>query len=607
MSNSISGTTSRSAHAIVDALLAGLPIPPPLKATKQSAGVASALVQQTPSKSITSTTVLPEPTVPTATPARQKTTVRPSLASLPSIQFGGTTATATRQVEAQTASTPPPTGNPAAFISEMQRNQQAGEQAAKRTAEQPQAIEAGVKPGTVDPESRVLLEQISEDFIMLTGKESYAYHIESGDLMGKESLIHYCEEQYGTVLVANSKGEWERKSSGELWWGWRDHSRRRRRRVVLVPTLKAEDEGNRQVFNLWYQRKRTMCPPAMNANHSDILPLVNHLMYISDNDQVVVSYFMNWLAQLYQFPDSKIPSAILFYSRKTGVGKSLLHKLLAAVFGPSMVGNCSGKALTKSFDDVTEHKRLLFVNEVAGSERVDWYENFKNLVSEEETSFEGKGRAARDIVNITHYIITTNHKDALPLAQGDRRIAVFKCEAEPKHPDYYVELRAWMEGPGPALLAGVLAQWKFTEGWNPYAPVPQTAAAKALQNVSQGALFLNLTEMLEARLPPFHRKAFTTNGVSQYLRVGEDKAALWGCKTSSDAVGKALGKMGLEPWVGKVEFTASKKGGARAAVYLLDECDEWWQNLSPRDRGIYLEGNGTVTLVQSHPSGVDHE
>ncbi|MFP3380771.1 hypothetical protein SB767_31085, partial [Bacillus sp. SIMBA_069] len=89
---------------------------------------------------------------------------------------------------------------------------------------------------------------------------------------------------------------------------------------------------------LWHQRKKTMVPPKLDATLEDIKPLTDHLMYLADGDEVVVMYFLNWLATLHQRPEIKIPSAILFYSKLGGVGKSMLHKLLAAVFGPCMVG-----------------------------------------------------------------------------------------------------------------------------------------------------------------------------------------------------------------------------------------------------------------------------
>lgn len=459
----------------------------------------------------------------------------------------------------------------------------------------------------IDTESREILRYISQDFVLLgaQGKE-VAYHIESGDMLNQKFFVKYCTKHYGDITIVNADGKEERAASGAIWWTWNDPMQRVVRRLVMEPTSKSEEEDNPEVFNLWYQRKKTMVAPDMTATFEDIKPLTDHLMYISDGDRVVVMFFLNWLATLYLRPDIKIPSGILMYSKKNGVGKSMLWHLLAAVFGPIMVGSCSGRALTKSFDDVTEHKRILMINEMARSEKADGYENFKNMISEEQVSFEGKGRAARDIVNITHYIVTTNNLDALPLMQGDRRIAVFMCNAEPKSDDYYTRLRAWMENEGPALVAGVLAQWKFDADWNPYAPVPQTEAAKTLQNASQGTLYIKLLEMKEARQPPFDKDAFTADQIAAVLEKS-DKAKLWGCAVTSPAVGKALGKMGWEPWKGKVKYSHAKNS-APVQVYLMTPGDDWWWSKSPEARGAYLEGVGNLSLVQDQSGEVvNHE
>ncbi|BBU44949.1 hypothetical protein PPTS312_28640 [Pseudomonas putida] len=460
----------------------------------------------------------------------------------------------------------------------------------------------------IDPESREILRYISQDFVMLTANgDERAYHIASGDVFGKNGFIKYCSKHYGDLTITKADGSEERQPSGLIWWTWNDPLQRVARRIVMEPTSKLEHECNPEVFNLWYERKKDMCPPDMTATPESIKPLTDHLMYISDGDHVVVRYFMHWLAQLYQTPEIKIPSAFLFYSREQGVGKSTLYNLLSKVFGWSMVGNVSGRALTKGFDDAMEHKRLLVINEATRSDRADWYENFKNMISEGQTSFEGKGRPAKDIRNITHFVITTNHRDALPLAQGDRRIAVFQCEADRKPPEYYVKLLEWMDGPGPALVAGVLATWKFDADWNPYAPVPQTEAAKALQGISQGTLYVKLLEMREASVPPFNRGAVTADQIASLL-LGERKHELWGCAVTYPAVGKALNKMGWKPWEGKVEYPGGKSGGARVSVYLTTPTDDWWRGMSPKDRGTFLKSDKCVFPVQDQPCEVaNHE
>lgn len=371
----------------------------------------------------------------------------------------------------------------------------------------------------IDAESREILRYISEDFVMLTaGTKELAYHVESGDTIGMKGFIKYCAKHYGDLTVINADGKEERVASGAIWWTWNDPMQRVARRLVMEPTSKSEAEDNPEVFNLWHQRKKGMVPPKLDATINDIVPLLNHLMYISDGDQVVVMYFMNWLATLYQNPDIKIPTGILMYSRVGGVGKSMMYKLLSKIFAKTMVGNCSGRALSKSFDDVTEHKRILVINEMARTEKADGYENFKNMISEEDTSFEGKGRAAKDIRNITHYIVTTNNLGALPLMQGDRRIAVFTCNAERQPDTYYRDLHAWIEGPGPALVAGMLAQWDL-RGFDPYAPVPQTEAARAMQKESRGLLTMLIEELIEERRPPFDKDFGSTMDLTMQLNT----------------------------------------------------------------------------------------
>ncbi|MCE7761082.1 hypothetical protein GQL56_00380 [Pseudomonas putida] len=465
------------------------------------------------------------------------------------------------------------------------------QQASVHSVKTPPASGKGL---SIDPESREILRHISEDFVLLTsGGKEMALHIASGDMMGRNGFTKYCSKHYGELTIITPDGKEERQPSGAIWWGWNDPLQRVVRRLIMVPTRKSEAEDNPEVFNLWHQRKKEMVVPDMSATLDDVAILVNHLMYISDGDKVVVWYFLNWLATLYQRPEIKIPSAFLMYSKHGGVGKSMLHKLLAAVFGPSMVGNCSGRALTKSFDDVTEHKRLLVINEVARSEKVDGYENLKNMVSEEQVSFEGKGRAAKDIVNITHFLITTNNLDALPLMQGDRRIAVFKCDA-PRKPDaYYRELLSWMTGVGPALLGGVLAQWKFDADWDPYAPVPQTTATTALQTAAQGELYGVVIEMIEQRRCPFDKDIIVVGEAATQL----NNLGLALTKPANiTSMGKVLKSLFGEP----IPLRILRQDNGKSMpinVYLIRNAEQW-KAASAEQRSHHLENGMRVFPIQ---------
>ncbi|MBP2083526.1 MULTISPECIES: primase-helicase family protein [Pseudomonas] len=599
--NSISGTSSASLRAVnadIELLSQGVDL---RLVAKQSAGVASVLVEQTPSKSITSTAVLPEPTVPPAASVHQGTPVPPSLASLLNVQFGGNTATAARQVEAQTASTPPPADG-IILSGATLRQATIGEQALLDSMAQaasdfngldPRTMEVEAKRNGISPDSWPLLEEVSRQFVMLTaGKAFCAYERDTGIEHSEAGFSQLVRKRLGHLTVVDDEGKEQQGQLGKVWWYGDFHHKRVVTSVVMEPTeLSAVDDAERSPnkLNRWHALKATMATPTQSAALEDIQILLDHLMYLSDGDQVGVLYFLNWLAQLYQTPGIKIPSAVLMYSEFGGVGKSMLYTLLSRVFGSPMVACCKGRDLQKGFDDVVEHKRLVFVNEMARSDKADNYENFKSNVSEPEAAFEGKGRAARHIRNITHFIVTTNHKDALPLMKGDRRICVLMCTAARKPDAYYQKLIPWMENEGPALLAGVLVQWQFPAGWDPYAPVPQTKAARTLQDVAQGELKTLVSAMVEAHEAPFDKDLIKVVDACRMLNA-----------THKDVLARpanltTLGSV-LKDLVG--EPISLRVGTAPPAYFYCLRNAEQWKAASPAQRHDHCHTGKRIFPVQ---------
>lgn len=402
----------------------------------------------------------------------------------------------------------------------------------------------------IDHESREILKYISEDFVMLaSGSKLVAYHIQSGDELAKEGFQKYCAKHYGDVMILmpddkdGKPVDPKRVPAGDIWWEWNDPARRVVRRVVMEPTSLPELDDNPETFNRWHMLKHTMAERNTSATADDIAILANHLMYLSGGDVVGVTYFLCWLAQLYQTPEIKIPTAILLYSKYGRVGKNLLQRLISKVFGKPLVASCTGKVLQSNFMDAIEHKRIIFINELARSEKVDGYENFKSQVSEEDTQFEGKGRASREIRNIAHYIITTNHGDALPLMEKDGRIAVLRCLDPRKDDEYYKELVAWIDGPGAGALAQILATWRFPADWDAYAPTPQTAAARAMQEESRGALVCLLDELIEEGMAPFDKDIGRINDLIPQLDTAYS-ALLRGAKLNNRSLPAALERIG---------------------------------------------------------------
>lgn len=356
------------------------------------------------------------------------------------------------------------------------------------------------------PESVGMAQKMCNEFVMLCGKNAEAYHIKSGDRMGREAHLQHCTGHYGKlefiVTDANGNETIDTIESGKAFWDLNLPWKRIVRRVITDPGAAPDP----QTFNRWDVLKKEMCTPDMAATPNDIGPFLEHMMFISDNDDVGVAYFLNWLAELYQHPAVKIPSAILMYSKRSRMGKTILYEILSRVFAPPMVGcNKGADMFSKWALDIVDGKRLIIWNELPRVDRPDHYENLKNFVSERVLLAEGKNTKHREIANCVHNIITTNNADALPLMNKDGRILVLRCEAERRPDAYYRDLAAWMEGPGPHLLAGVLAKWKFPAGWDPYAPVPQTDAVRRTQREARPAVELFVEDLIERRAAPFDK------------------------------------------------------------------------------------------------------
>lgn len=413
----------------------------------------------------------------------------------------------------------------------------------------------------IDPASIPTLLRISADFVMVTGDGALrVMDRRSGCWMTREGFVQHCAKEYGGVGIYDPSGNLVSKPSGVIWWDWDDPSKRVVQKLIMRPTADADPQGTGE-YNLWYDWKNDMAVPSLSANIESIEILFDHLMYISDNDHEGVLYFLHWLAWLWNHPDTKIPVAIMMYSKHGRVGKSILSKLLSHVFGRKLVKSVEGKVLHKNFMDAVEFKRIMFLNELARQDKQDNYETFKSWISEDTMEFEGKGRASREMDNFVHWIITTNNADCLPLMQGDGRVLVLRTEATRRDNAYYAALAEWIDGPGPELVAGCFYRWVFPDGFDPYAPAPQTRATVLTQHESRGGLACFLEELIAMQRPPFDKDLGRVSSIIEQLDTLYS-ANMRALKANHKTIPAALQSLGHE----HTHVNIVLKNGTRAKV-----------------------------------------
>ncbi len=151
---------------------------------------------------------------------------------------------------------------------------------------------------------------------------------------------------------------------------------------------------------------------------------LKHLHCFTNGRKFVLEHLLSWIAHNVQFPGRKIRHAPLLKG-VDGDGKSIMTNVIRAAMGmrnvssvgPSIIANSGG------FTDWQGGKAVVGIEEImlTGRRRYEIYNMLKEPISNDYITLNRKGNTQLDIRNVTNYIAYTNHSDAIPLTDTDRR------------------------------------------------------------------------------------------------------------------------------------------------------------------------------------------
>lgn len=138
----------------------------------------------------------------------------------------------------------------------------------------------------------------------------------------------------------------------------------------------------------------------------------------------VASQLLGWIAHNVKYPGRKIRWAPIIKGVE-GDGKSIHVSVMRAAMGlrnvrgvgPSVVTNNGG------FNDWAAGSAVVAFEEImiTGRDRYRIYNSVKELITNDVVSINRKGATAIDVLNVTNYLAFSNHSDAIPLGDTDRR------------------------------------------------------------------------------------------------------------------------------------------------------------------------------------------
>ena len=191
----------------------------------------------------------------------------------------------------------------------------------------------------------------------------------------------------------------------------------------LTPIDHAEKYNGRiryvfQGWDLLYAQMDDESSPAL------FLTLMNNIF----PDFTSRKYMIDWIAHIFQFPDSRIVgTCVALISKEQGTGKTTLMDALLSLM------TRYGRKITKpqeelfnNFTNAMEFNILLAIDDSRSDAMRDNYEELKNLITSDEARIRELYVSERQVITNARFLIVSNNMEILKLEENSRRFAVFE-------------------------------------------------------------------------------------------------------------------------------------------------------------------------------------
>ncbi len=358
---------------------------------------------------------------------------------------------------------------------------------------------------------------------------------------------------------------------------WKDSAKRK---TVKTRTFKAgapaicRDPDGLEALNSW--RPITRWDPS-----TDVQPFLDQVAYLF-SEEGERAKFLDWLAHIEQRPGVLPHYGWLHVAESTGTGRNWLASLLSRVWIGYVAPNIDlNQLLDGSFNGELAGRVLALVDEVqeGGSENQYRHINrLKSTVNAEKRSINPKFGRAYVEHNACRWLVFSNHKNALPINDTDRRWRVQFHDAPPRSAEDYAKLYALLEDPEFVNAVGVFLAERNIADFNPGERPPMTKAKRTVIDAAKPMMMRNAEQLVR----DWPADVISNEDVSAVLSDGADKKVTPAMRRSLEECGAVMG--------GKLV----KVRGEPTRFYILRNHDKW------------LASAGTligVEILRARPNG----
>ena len=275
-------------------------------------------------------------------------------------------------------------------------------------------------------------------------------------------------------------------------------------KIIYLPAAEDLFELNGiECVNEYNKNSPPDVPASLSAGDLKAIEVVQAHLSMILVEQHAVEIMLSWMAYCVQNPGSKIRWAPLIKGIE-GDGKSVLGNLMMGVMGMANVGIVSPSVLATGFTSWAAGRCVNVLEEIrmVGHNRHDVLNTIKPYITNDQVTIHPKGITEYVAPNTVNYIAFTNHHDALPLEDTDRRWWVQFTPFNEQHEllkvadsDYFSNLFNAIRDHSPGLRKWLL-EYQLNPLFNPKGQAPSSLAKDQMVSLNVSEDFGVVKELL---------------------------------------------------------------------------------------------------------------
>ena len=204
------------------------------------------------------------------------------------------------------------------------------------------------------------------------------------------------------------------------------------------------------MYNIW--RESDVVP-----KQGDTTIWNEHITYLFP-DAEQRNHLLNWLAWVYRHQKLKPNHALLLVGETHGTGKSWVARVMSHLIGLKNTKRPKNSSLKGDFNGWALQCKFAIIEELMQIGKREVANELRDVITEPTIEVNMKNVKAFEIDNYLAMMAISNHPDALPLEESDRRWLVLKTHAQTRsdHDSYYSRLFKVLDDS--AALAAIAAE-----------------------------------------------------------------------------------------------------------------------------------------------------